>query len=256
MINKKELRKLSRNLEHQPDNYMKSLKNNLMMYVGQKEITLNELADKADVSVNTLKTLIYGYSDDCHLSTVVKLAKALCVSVDELVGCGTLSPQTCDSLQTVRLLPESFTHFVRWAIHYHFDMLNSAKVTEKSVEVMMAEVSECGNLRMTNNFDVMDISDFSDAIRPKIFLGIRIPNDSYSPFYLENDVIYVANDRNARMDEHVIVCISDNMWILKKKADGYYSIRNNRLFAKEKEIQLLLGYVVNAIHYEEEDFFK
>lgn len=260
MVDKKKLRELSQNLEYNPDNYMKSLRNNLMMYIGQKDITLNDLADKADVSVNTLKTLIYGYSDDCHMSTVIKLAKALSVSVDELIGCGTLAHETCKSLQIMRMLPESFTHFVRWATHYHYDMLNSSKVSIKSVEVMKPKTSDCGNLQMTNNFDVIDISDLNDDIRPKVFMGIRLPNSNYAPHYFENDILFVANDRDARPGENVIVCISNNMWILERRATirkgvkevDYYSIRDNRLFAKEEEIQLVMGYIA-AIKHTEED---
>lgn len=260
MIDKRELRKLSRQLKCEPQNYMKSLRENLLMYIGHKGITLTELADKSDISINTLKSLVYGYSDDCHLSTVVSLSKALCVSVDELVGCGSLSPQTCESLQIVRLLPESFTHFVRWAIHYHYDMLNSAKVSEKSVQLMVAETADNGNLKMTNNFDVIDISEFSDDIRPKIFMGIQIPCMNYLPKYMQGDVLFIANDRDARPDEDVVVCISDNMWILRRRIDfvdgksevAYYSIRDNRLFARENEIQLVLGYIVKVKRFESE----
>lgn len=256
MMDKKRLRELSRYLEHNPDDYMKSLRNNLLMYIGQKDITLNDMAVKADVSVNTLKTLVYGYSDDCHLSTVVKLAKALGISVDELIGSGTLSPQTCESLQIMRMLPESFTHFVRWATHYHFDMLNSCKVSYKSVELMIPRISNHGNLKVTSNFDVIDVSDLSSDVRPKVFMGIRIPNSHYAPTYFENDVIFIANDRDARPGENVVVSILDSMWILEKHIDvvegqlktSYYSIRDKRKFANEDEIQLIIGYIADVKH--------
>lgn len=260
MLDKRRLRELSRNLEQNPDNYMNSLRNNLLMYIGQKDITLCDLANKADVSVNTLKTLVYGYSDDCHLSTVVKLARALNISVDELIGSGTLAPQTCETLQIIRMLPESFTHFVRWATHYHYDMLNSNKVSVKSVELMTPKITEHGNLKVSSNFDVIDISDVNPNVRAKIFMGIKIPNSHYAPTYFENDVVFIANDRDARPGENVVVSISDCMWILEKRMEAvggqlkvsYYSIRDNRLFAKEEEIQLVVGYIAEVKHLPQE----
>lgn len=257
MLEITELRKLSANLTAEPDDYMHSFRKNLDVYIDRKEITLAELAELADIPLNTLKSLVYGDSKDCHISTAVKLARVLHISVDELIGAGTITPQTCESLQLTRMMPESFTHFVRWAIHYHYNMLTTHKVSIKSVELMLPEVNESGGIRMTNDFDVIDISYVSDELRPKIFMGIRIPCDNYQPHYFEGDVIFVANDREARENENVVVSVGETMWILKRKVEkiddkdvvNYYSIRDGRLFAHEDEIDFVIGYVVKLSRY-------
>lgn len=257
MLEITELRKMSSNLIAEPDNYMHSFRKNLDLYIDRKEITLAELAEIADVPLNTLKSLVYGSSADCHISTAVKLARALHISVDELIGSGTISPQTCESLQLVRMMPESFTHFVRWAIHYHYTMLTSNKVSIKSVELMLPELCESGAIRMTNDFDVVDISYVSDDLRPKIFMGIRIPCDNYEPVYFEGDIVFVANDRKPRENENVIVATRGMIWIVKCKEEktekgtvvNYYSIRDGRLFATENEIDFYLGYIVKLSRY-------
>lgn len=257
MVDKKKLSQLSGNLVTEPENFMHSLRKNLYMYVGEKGITLQEISELADIPISTLKTLIYGDAKDCHISTVIKLAKVFNISVDELMGSGTISKQTCESLQLMRTLPESFTYFVRWIIHFHRDMLLAKPVSEKAVEVMLAECSETGNLRITSNLDIADISDFVPEIRTKIFMGIKLPCSNYEPTYFKGDILFVANDRAPREYEHVIVCISDNMWILKAKREfesptsknvitNYYSIRDDRLFATEKDIQTIVGYVVKV----------
>ena len=255
-MEKNRLRKLSKNLVANPDDYIVSLRKNLFMYVSQKDISLAEIAEEADLPLSTLRSFLYGDSTDVKVSTVVKLAKALNVSIDELLGSGTISPQTCESLQITRQLPESFTHFVRWCIHYHYDKLNSEQVTEKAIEVMMAECGDNGNLKMTNNFHIFDISDLNDDMRPKIFMGIHIPCEHYLPEYYPNDVLLIANDRNPRPTERVVVNVGDNMWILTRKdervngqkAINYYSIRDGRLCATDKDIKLTIGYVVKVIH--------
>lgn len=251
MVKKSELRAMSKNLIAEPDNYIHSFRKNLDMYIERKEITLAEVAEEADIPLATLKSFLYGNSKDCHLSTAVKLARVFSVSVDELVGCGTISPQTCESLQIVRTLPESFTHFVRWAIHYHYDMIHSYKVPMKSVEIMQAEVNEHGNMIMTNNMEIMDISFVDSELLPKIFIGIRIPSDLFEPLYFEGDILLIANDRNPRMSEHCIVGTPNAMWIVKRKEEmidgkkcvNYYSIRDGKIRAPEIDARYVLGYV-------------
>lgn len=261
MMDKNEMRALSANLRNDPENYMTSFRENVRMYVDQKDITIEEIAERADLPSSTLKSFLYGRTKDCSLSSAIKLAKVFSVSVDELVGCGTISPQTCESLQIVRTLPESFTHFVRWAIHYHKDMLENNQVSDKAIEVMLAEESPDGNFKMTNNFDIIDISELNKDLLPKIFMGIKIPSDRFAPKYFESEILLIANDRVARPTEPVVVCTDDNMWLLyrrEEKIDGkvvvnYYSIRDNKLRTTEDRIQMTLGYVAKAIHTNRED---
>ena len=260
MLEKKRLKQLSQNLVSDPEDYISSLRRNLFMYVDQKDITLAEIAEAADISFSTLRSFLYGDAEDCRLSTVVKLAHALGVSMDELVGSGTISPQTCESLQLIRQLPESFTHFVRWAIHYHYNKLTSKEVTEKAIEVMVANCSENGNLKMTNQLEIVDISGINDDLRPKIYMGIKVPCNHYEPKYFKGDILLLANDRSPKPSEDVIIGVGDNMWILNRrdeKIDGkqhmvYYSIRDDRKCADEKDVNIIVGYVVKVIQADEE----
>lgn len=248
MMNETNLRMLSSKLIAKPDDYMHSFRRNISLYIDQKDITLQEVSEKADISLSTLKSLLYGDAKDCTLSTAIKLARVFNVSVDEMVGCGTISPQTCNSLQTMRQLPESFTHFVRWCIRFHYDNLKSHNVEKRAIEVMQPEISGEGNLRMTNRMEFLDISHLNDDIRPKIFMGIRIPSDMYAPLYFEGDIILIANDRVPKEHEWIVFSISNNLWILEKQIkDGnveYVSIRDGKTRAKEKDIENILGYIV------------
>ena len=261
MFDKKRLRSLSRNLIANPDDYMSSFRKNVQMYIDQKDVTIMQLAEAADISESTLKSFLYGDNQDCRLSNVIRLAKALHVSMDELVGAGTISPQTCQSLQLVRQLPESFTHFVRWSIIFHYDMLTSSKVSEHAIEVMNAEVSDSGSMKMTNVMSIIDIAGLPEDIRPKIFMGIRMPGDMYAPKYYEGDILLIANDRPARENEPVVVVTGDNMWLLKRKeetVDGkktvnYYSIRDGGFRCGQERVKNIIGYVVRVkrIMYDE-----
>lgn len=254
MFDKKRLRALSRYLIANPDNYMDSFRKNVQMYIDQKDVTIMQLAEAADISENTLKSFLYGDNQDCRLHNVIRLAKALHVSMDELVGAGTISPQTCQSLQLIRQLPESFTHFVRWSIIFHYDTMTSSKVSEHAIEVMNAEIGDSGSMKMTNMMTIIDIAGMPEDIRPKIFMGIRMPGDMYAPRYCEGDILLIANDRPARENEPIIVVVGENMWLLSrreervdgKKVVNYYSIRDGGFRCGEERVKTIIGYVVRV----------
>lgn len=257
MIQNELLKKLTRKMVAQPDDYMTSFRKNLMTYVDEKDISIQNIAEAANMSQETLKTLIYGKSADCKLSTAVSLAKALNISVDELVGCGTISPTMCESIQIIRNLPENFVYFVRWAIRYQERCLKEKKASKKAINVMYAECSRNGNLSMNNNYEVMDISNVEDFIRYKVFMGIRVPCEHYMPVLSEGDVLLLANDRNPLQNEMVTVVSKGYIRIVRRKEEkdeegvkraAYFSIRNGQFLAYEDDVEEVIGYVAKIVH--------
>lgn len=252
MLEREKLLALSQRLIREPDNYMHSFRENVRMYLDEKQITLAEVAELADLPESTLKSLVYGQAADCHISTAIKLAKVFGVSVDELVGCGTISPITVESMQISRTLPECYMHFIRWAIRASKQMLENSPSSIRAVEVMNPTIGGYGNLKATYDMDLVDISELNDDIRPKISMGIRIPNDQYAPLYHQNDIVLLANDRSAYPSEVVVMCSNDNLWFLryKKLPNGelkYCSIRDNVVAPPPEELSMTFGYVVKVI---------
>lgn len=258
MLNENELRKLSKNLIVDKDDYMHSFRENIRMYIDQKEITLAEVAELADMPESTLKTFIYNGGKDCKLSTAIKLAKVFKVSIDELVGAETMSKQICETLQIIRQLPVSFTHFVRYATFLHYKKLTEGEITEKAIEIMTPEIDASGSMVMTNAFDILDISHLADEVRHKTFMGVRIPGDLYAPTFFEGDTLLMANDRNPRDGEKVLINVGENIFIVKvryQKINGemkktYYSIRDDKMRSTEDRVKMELGYIVKVIHGE------
>lgn len=252
MLEREALLSLSRRLTREPDNYMHSFRENVRIYLDEKDITLAEVAEAADIPESTLKSFVYGKSTDCHLSTAIKLAKVFKVSVDELVGCGTIGPITMESLQITRQLPECYTNFVRWTIRTHQELLNNSPASVRAVEVMNPEIGAYGNLKLTNDFEILDISELNDDIRPKITMGIRIPNNQYTPIYNKNDILLIANDRQPYPSEVAVMCSNDNIWFLKsrKMPNGgtkLCAVRDNVIAPPAEELSMTFGYVVKVI---------
>lgn len=76
------------------DDFMRSFRKNLDRFLAEKDITYSRLAEEANISFSTLKTLMASSGKDCNLSTAIKLSKALGITIDELVGAGTMSDGT------------------------------------------------------------------------------------------------------------------------------------------------------------------
>lgn len=254
MIDKKRLKYMATDLVTDPDDYISALRHNIDRYIADKDITLNDVAEAADMSVSTLKTFLYGNARDCHLSTAVKLARVFEVTLDELVGCGTMSEETKRSIQLTRQMPESYTYFIRWMINFQYDMITSRQYIKDSIEVMQAELREDGTFMASNIFENVDISHVSKERRTKIFLGIKLPGSNYEPMYMKSTILLLANDRNPMEDEKVVVCIDEALWIFKAKYERengekmlkYYSIRDGLFRVHARDVQTL-GYVVEII---------
>ena len=107
-------------LTSNPEDPMKSFQKNLQMYLEQKELTLAELAELSDISQSTLRNLVYNEIKDCHISNIIKIAKVLDISVDELIGCDTLTSRTKQTLRIARQLPKSFEYFMGWISEYYY----------------------------------------------------------------------------------------------------------------------------------------
>ena len=58
-----------------------------------QKLTLNALSLQADLSEDTLRSIIYGKSQDIKLSTIIKIADVLNCSIDDMIGRTFYSPE-------------------------------------------------------------------------------------------------------------------------------------------------------------------
>ena len=69
---------------------------------------------------------------------------------------------------------------------------------------MELECNHNGNLKITTNYRHIDITDIGEEYRSKVFFGITMPCDHYMPTYSPYDILLIANDRNAKINENDI----------------------------------------------------
>ena len=245
-INKK-LKSVSDNVT-----FMESLRENVGILKNQNKLTLRSLAEKADLSEDTLGTFLNGKAKDCNLSTVIKLSKALNISIDELVGADTIDSLTKESISICRNLPENAVYLIRWYIRYIESLNKNNEPNKRYVSVMELECNHHGNLKLTSTYSHIDITHINEEYRYKVFFGIKIPCEHYMPAYSPYDTLLIANDRLPNANEHCLIRISNCLYIGRRKVESgianYYSIRDGKFRISEREIQELVGYVVGFLN--------
>ena len=250
-MNKQYQRNTDDKFREKPVNYIDTFRRNLDALMAQHDYTIKETAELADISFDTFKTFLYDKeARDCRLSTAIKLAKAFNLSIDELVGAGTFKPEGLEGIKAYRTLPEGSKRFLDWHVRNQ-KFLHEKHGDRKLVNVMLPLCANNGNMKQTNDYEIMDITHLGDDLAYKIFLGIKIPCLHYLPHYTEGDVLLIANDRDAMRGENTVVMFNDNLVIINRKIEfgkeNYYGLRDGKLRPVDPDQVQIIGYVAKII---------
>lgn len=232
-----------------PTNYIEVLRKNLDKIMEERNLTIRELAEKADIGYETFRSFLYDKeAKDCRLSTVVKLSKALEVPIGLLIG--TLDEKLAELLVMYRSLPRSSKSLIDWHIRNQ-KFLHEQHDTKREISIMKPVCAQNGNLKRTYEYEKFDTSILDEELYHKVFFGIRIPCDHFLPYYRENDILLIANDREAMRGENTVIVINENICITKRVVeDGkivYYGIRDNMVHATDLKTVQVIGYIAKVI---------
>jgi hypothetical protein len=247
MIDRQILNELSKNLSADRYDFMTAFRKNVNMYLKESHFTIRALSEEADIPFETLKSFLHMGTKDCKVSTAVKLARALGISVDELIGAETLEFDFKHNCAICRNIPENAMYLINWMVRHQERIYKSASEGSRVVSVMRPDVDKSGNLNPTYDFNTLDISSVSNDIKYKVFLGIQLPDDRYMPTYTPYDILLIANDREPSFNENCLVMCCGNLYIGKRIEDKdnmkYFSVRGGKFRLYEHEIDELIGYV-------------
>ena len=239
------------------DNWMDAFRQNIGILRVHYGWSVRVLAEKADVSDNTINKIVQGKTNDCDMSIVVRLARAFNVSVDELIGASTIEPETRACVAKCRAMPWHFRNLARSYIRHIYTLW----LKSKSPEVRLVITPECkrGHLQTTNITMTVDISHIPQSAIGRVAHGLLIPCDHYEPYFMQGEIILLAVDRDGQDGEMCVISHNGEYYIVRKKmyiVDGqkkwkYMSLFTNREFLKE-DIEDKLGYVVGFLNADDE----
>ncbi len=254
MENKK-IKFFGENLVSNPTNYTDSFRKNIFHLMDVRDLSLRELSEKADMSFETLKSFLYGDSKDCKLSTAVKLAKAFDISIDELVGAETISPLSRESLAMCRNMPDYVVYLIRSFIRHQYYMQSQFDKSSINIPVLLPECQN-GYLQTTNITETVCIDHLTEGIKSKVCIGLKIPCEHYEPFYMPNEILLLAADRDGQHNERVVIMYKGNFFLAKKvffiengeRKFKYVSLLDGRNEILPNTIDDKLGYVVGYLN--------
>lgn len=236
------------------ENYMQCFRDNIGVMRTKLGWSVRVLAEKANMSEDTLQNFLKSKSKDCNLSTAVKLARAFGVSVDELVGCETLSHTTRESLSIFAELPKGEQDVIRWLIRHMNKEYQELPKGTKAIRVMTPKCIN-GSLNATKEWDYFTINDLPSDVQPKVFMGFRVPCVHYMPVYNNGDILLIGNDRAPISGEHCVVKANNNLYIVRCKRIGgkvdYYSIIKDVVKAVDSNAEIV-GYIAHVVKENEE----
>lgn len=256
-MNRDKLKSVTLKFTSNRENYMSAFKKNIDMVIEGKAITVKELSEKADIPFSTLSSFLYGDNTDCKLSTAVKLARALDVSLDELVGAETIDPIVQSSLRNCRTLPEHALYLIRYFVQHQKSIYDNMEKEEKIISVFCPNTVR-GRLMTTNVIEPCSANKLPDQIKASVYAGIRIPEEyeHFMPYYAPEEIILIAADREALDGERCVVTHEERIFIVTKKSyieDGkkkwkYVALMNNKIVIPANEIDEKLGYIVGFLN--------
>lgn len=171
----------------------------------QEGLTLNSLSQKADLSEDTLRSLIYGKTQDVKLSTISRIADVLHCSIDHLIGrydwfynepllkkIQCLSPRSLQTIQTLITLE-----------------LNSTQRTGNSGSHTIPLLIPTGNMKEGCYYDnaifrTFDLSDYPAHLQSIINMGLLMNSNHYEPFFFENDILLLSTEKKPEFNDIVL----------------------------------------------------
>lgn len=250
-MDKEKFKKLSLKLSADRNDYMTAFRRNIDMYIAEKDITIRELSETADIPYSTLNTFIYGTSKDCNLSTAVKLSRALGISIDELVGAETIEEETRRVIAMARNLKEHHKKVIRMYAKHQYELHGENELNIKYISILKPECKN-GHLKTTLINEKYCLKDLPRPTQEKVGMGIKIPCDHYEPHFLKGEVLLLGFDREGENNEMCVISSQGNIYICIKKiqfVDGkkeinYIAITNKKKIFSFDEIDDRFGYVV------------
>lgn len=255
-MEKQEDKNLTNDFVFEKTDLIFKLRNNIEECMKEQGLTIKDLSEKADIPFESLKGVLYNKKrTDCNLSTVVKIALATGMSLDKLVGAGTIDPITEESLDICQKLPEHSLYLIRYFIRHQNKLYEKHEKGKKIISVFKPQCVR-GNLLTTNVVEPLSVDHLPDNVKSAIYLGIRIPCEHYMPYYAPNDTILVAADRKGMSGERCVITLQDKILLVTKQSyikNGkkewkYVALMNDTIEIPETEIDDKVGYIVGFLN--------
>lgn len=197
---------------------LQSLRNNLKKLLKDEKMTLNTLSIRADLSEDTLRSLIYSRAKDVKMSTVVKIANVFNCSIDTLLGRSIYSFHEEYIIQKLRTLSDRSNQAILALIDLEEQTNMHSSYTGKdfiSVFLPTGNLMD-GQFYDTSLFETLDISAYPNSLKTAVDFGFKILSENFQPLYNKNDILLLSRRLIPEHDDIVLYLDRDGKLFLRK----------------------------------------
>ena len=173
---------------------LQALRDNLRKLLKQHKMTLNTLSIQADLSEDTLRSLIYSHAKDVKVSTVIKIAKVFNCSIDTLLGRSIYSFHEEHIIEQLRLLSGRSLRAILALIDLESQTTLRSSFTGKDFITVFLPTGNLidGQFYDTSSFETLDISDYPNSLKNSVDFGFKILSENFLPLYDRNDILLLS----------------------------------------------------------------
>ncbi len=217
-----------------------------------KKLTLNALSIQADLSEDTLRSIIYGKSQDIKLSTIIKIANVLQCPLDDLIG-RTIYPKEVTEIATrLCYLPKRSLKTINLLLDLEENTLLQKSTEGKDILPILIPTGNMKDGMFYDNclYEELDISEYPESLKKVTDFGIKLMTQNYEPIYFQNDILLISRKHLPEYNDTVIYVDHNGKLYLRKLLESGLEPING--FGKTIPIQKrnhykALGIVIKAI---------
>jgi len=182
---------------------------NLRERLQKSKISLNYLSAQADISEDTLRSIIYGKSQDIKLSSILKIAHVLDCSLDSLIGRSVYSIQEESMIKQLRNLSEHSLRTVQVLIDLEEKTTLQNSITHQDTITVFLPTGNMkdGIFYDNSRFEILDITDYPKELKERIAFGVKINTPHFEPVYFLNDIL-LFSQHNAPERNDIVLAVN------------------------------------------------
>lgn len=181
------------------------------MLMNAHNMTLRELADKADVPMETLRNIIYNKVTDPKTSTMYAISKVFNVSINFLLGVPFISTEEAALVANYRKSGKHGKSVIELIAKYEATAARSERNAKGKHNVPC--VIPKGNIRKGIAYDMSETVELATVI-DEAYMAITITNNDFIPIFCKNDSI-LFEKRFPDNGEIIAYIIDDKVYIRK-----------------------------------------
>ncbi len=188
----------------------------------EKGWSLQQLADIADLPMETVRNVYYGKTNDPKVSTVMKMAKAFNLSVNCMMGQCNHTPQERLLLQNYRACGPHGKSIIEVVSRYEATAAKADR--EATGKHQIPCLVPRGDVRSGIIYENSEVI-YIDTVIDEAYIAITIPNNDLLPVYCKDDILLFEN-RFPRNGEYAAFYKTDRAYIRKfVEEDGQYRLK-------------------------------